>query len=448
MLYVYDELNMEMVFENDSPDIVDSPLEEYTVRSSHEDRKHLMEALQTWTSEHEITQTALKGLMEILNVNLGPNLPKDPRTLMKMPNSLDIISMSETEFYWHQGLENCLRRNFRNLQGACTISLNVNIDGLPLFNSSEKNFWPIQCNVFEHSHIAPMVVGIYFGHSLDFISLWKGLEYRIFLNYAPIAILKQYLPEKYFEHFLKLFCAVRICSTNRYKYVLHIARSLFQEFIAEFKVLYGEQFVTSNVHNLCHIADEVERFGVLSTLSAYPFENVLYELKKKLTTGPNPLAQIAKRLTESAYNENRPTNNPNSSGISFQQDKHRTKILFPNFRITTDHKDRWFLTKDSKLIQMVGASQENSRIKIEGKELTDKEDFFGKPFHSSFIDIYMSRTTQDCRNQVQVFQPEEVFCKLVALKYKKNSIHSIATYDKRIMLRSSKNICDVRLSIN
>lgn len=65
-----------------------------------------------------------------------------------------------------------------------------------------------------------------------------------------------------------------------------------------FKRLYGLQFFTSNLHNLCHVVDDVKRFGPLDTFSAYPFESRLYYLKRLVRTGANPLAQVARRISE------------------------------------------------------------------------------------------------------------------------------------------------------
>ena len=73
---------------------------------------------------------------------------------------------------------------------------------------------------------------------------------------------------------------------------------MFVDFINNYKNLYGIDYLTSNVHNLCHIVDEVSKLGCLSTLSAYPFENYLHSIKKMLHAGPLPLNRIANRLTE------------------------------------------------------------------------------------------------------------------------------------------------------
>lgn len=60
---------------------------------------------------------------------------------------------------------------------------------------------------------------------------------------------------------------------------------------------------TSNVHNVQHITDEVERFGHLNTLSAYAFENELFRIKHMLRHGHKSLEQVAKRLSEVHYDD-------------------------------------------------------------------------------------------------------------------------------------------------
>lgn len=52
------------------------------------------------------------------------------------------------------------------------------------------------------------------------------------------------------------------------------------------------------MHNLCHLENDVRRFSSLQTISAYPFETNLYQIKNMIRTGNKPLIQIAKRFGE------------------------------------------------------------------------------------------------------------------------------------------------------
>ncbi|XP_058064824.1 uncharacterized protein LOC131214473 [Anopheles bellator] len=65
--------------------------------------------------------------------------------------------------YWHHGLEICLRYAFHFLDTPRTISLNINVDGMQVFNSGKKQMWPILGNVYEEPDLAVFVVGVFYG---------------------------------------------------------------------------------------------------------------------------------------------------------------------------------------------------------------------------------------------------------------------------------------------
>lgn len=115
--------------------------------------------------------------------------------------------------------------------------------------------------------------------ALDTLSYWKRTEYRTFLLYLGPVVLKDYLQPHIYKHFLQLFCAVTICTSDIYSEVLHVADSLFKDYIEGYIQIYGKDTISSNVHNLCHVVNDIRRFGNLTSISAYPFENMLYFLK-------------------------------------------------------------------------------------------------------------------------------------------------------------------------
>lgn len=558
-----------------------------------------MTDLRKWSSGYNIPQTALKSLVDVLNTNLDLALPKDPRSIMRTPRNVDIRPMGETGQYWHQGLESCLKRIFRNINTSESISLSINVDGLPIYKSATKNFWPILCNIYEVPHIAPMVVGIFYGNgkpkdvneflspfvdellpllesgitinghtlaisircficdtparsfiknvisfngkygcikcttkgrysqlsrtmtypelnaplrtderfrtnqypdhqrgytpllklpidmvkdivvgdslhllelgvmkkllngwrtgsmsmkakwsssqkkelseylvevkfpveihrqmrALEFISLWKGLEYRNFLNYVGIVVLKDYLPEKFFNHFLYLFCAVRICSSEKYANMLPVARSLLVDFIENFKSLYGTEFISSNIHNLCHIVSEVEQFGPLPSFTAYPFENYMHSLKKLVRTGPNPLAQVAARIIESE-NSNTSKDCPFASqenSVTVEQKSGKIFLVFSNYKLCTNFQDSWFLSKKCELVRFSGVSNDETGLLIVGSKIISKYDYFQKPFKSSYIHIYVSKVDSNNLSNASCFHINDIFCKLVPM-YRKEGI--------------------------
>lgn len=131
--------------------------------------KELKNELRKWAAMYNISQCAIKAIIKIINSNSEYNLPIDPRTLMKTPKALKFIPIGndgpDAGFYWHQGLSFCLQNCFKNLRSNISISINVNMNGLPIYRSANKQLWPVLFNINEYPTIKPMAIGIFYGES-------------------------------------------------------------------------------------------------------------------------------------------------------------------------------------------------------------------------------------------------------------------------------------------
>jgi hypothetical protein len=76
------------------------------------------------------------------------------------------------------------------------------------------------------------------------------------------------------------------------------AKKLLEKFVRDCGKIYGDHFITYNVHCLVHINADVKRFGPLDKISSFPFENYLQQLKRKVRRGNQPLVQLVKRMAE------------------------------------------------------------------------------------------------------------------------------------------------------
>lgn len=248
---------------------------------------------------------------------------------------------------------------------------------------------------------------------LDCLAFWKGTEWHSFLNYVSIVVLKDVIDEKLYSHFLLLFIAVRICSSDYFKKWLSLAQILFEKFIEGYIQVYGEEFVTSNVHNLEHIVNDVDRFGSLNSISAYPFESYLFQLKKYVRQGNNCLQQVANRILEKGR---APLNSKNERFIP--KIMKRGNLVQCEIRqgleINNVFKDSWFLTKDFKIVQMVDAStNSDNHILIHGKVLTNQTDFFKLPIRSSILHIYEAQISH--LKNLKMYDSEDIICKFVVI---------------------------------
>ena len=118
--------------------------------------------------------------------------------------------------------------------------------------------------------------------SLSELKRWKATEFRQFLLYSGIVVLKNVLTKSCYHHFLSLSAAMSIlldpdCATK--PDYLDYARSLLVFFVSKAKSLYGATFTSYNIHSLIHLHEDVINFDTsLDGVSCFPFENYLQVL--------------------------------------------------------------------------------------------------------------------------------------------------------------------------
>lgn len=129
---------------------------------------------------------------------------------------------------------------------------------------------------------------------------YKATEFRTFLLYLGPVVLSNIIDVALYEHFLLLHVAITmLCSKKHLTELSTKQANLFlKTFIEHGEKLYGTEFAIYNVHLLCHLCDDVKRFGPLDAFSTFPFENYLGQLKKLLKSSTKPLAQIYRRVSE------------------------------------------------------------------------------------------------------------------------------------------------------
>lgn len=110
----------------------------------------LAEQLKSWTMQNRISMRCLDGLLGVLRSNGHTELPKSYRTLLNTPRNVELVTFGESK-YWYRGLTDCLKTVFCNTNRHLEVTLKFNIDGLPIFNSSRIQFWPILASIVGES---------------------------------------------------------------------------------------------------------------------------------------------------------------------------------------------------------------------------------------------------------------------------------------------------------
>lgn len=119
--------------------------------------------LRKWTLENNVTRTAVTILLKFLKQNGESYLPMDSRTLMKTPTSREVIDVSPGK-YCHIGVKTALDYFLSSLKKCpSSITININIDGVPISRSSQSGFWTILIKVIEPNS-SVLTVGVYHGY--------------------------------------------------------------------------------------------------------------------------------------------------------------------------------------------------------------------------------------------------------------------------------------------
>lgn len=122
---------------------------------------NLRELIRYWAVKHNITHFALTDLLHILH-NFHLELPLNSKTLLQTPVSINKKKLDTGE-YCHIGLVQSLQYISKFYVGT-TMELSFNIDGLPLFNSTNKHLWPI-LGLVKNMQMPLFVIGVFYGQS-------------------------------------------------------------------------------------------------------------------------------------------------------------------------------------------------------------------------------------------------------------------------------------------
>lgn len=99
---------------------------------------------------------------------------------------------------------------------------------------------------------------------------------------------------------------------------MEIIKSYLVKFVSGHAIVYGKHSIVTNVHALLHICDDVERFGNLNKFSAFPFENYLFFIRRKVRGGSNALQQLVNRIEEHEHFDEQITRKRNTVESEFE----------------------------------------------------------------------------------------------------------------------------------
>ncbi|XP_050719438.1 uncharacterized protein LOC127000064 [Eriocheir sinensis] len=118
---------------------------------SSDEGRNISSDLISWINKHQIKHNAADDLLKLLRSNGHNSLPLSARTLLKTERNVKIEDKSGMS-YIYLGLKESLLKNFEKYprqtkQNTQNLEVSLNIDGLPLFKSSNTCMWPVLCAI-------------------------------------------------------------------------------------------------------------------------------------------------------------------------------------------------------------------------------------------------------------------------------------------------------------
>ena len=255
---------------------------------------------------------------------------------------------------------------------------------------------------------------------------WKATEFRLFLLYCGVVVLKDKLCDKLYNNFLLLFVACRILSSSELvcESMCRYVESLLRLFVQDIHKLYGQDSIVYNMHNLIHVVSDVQNYGPLHMISAFPFENQLKKLKRLVRKPHLSLQQIARRLSESSCSVCRAeaetcqpvfkrlhTHGPLTA--EYESMEQFACISFPSFAFSLQSANNSALTVLNEPVIICNILRTSSDTAIFlCKKFCTVESFFSYPVVSTQIKVYK---VKGIKSDIVPLSVEDIQCKCVRL---------------------------------
>ena len=157
---------------------VEIPIDVNILSSQVLEKGSISSDLASWAITHNITHSAFKDLIPIINTLL-PNekLPKDPRTILKTPKAVLLVNIQGGQSYYF-GIKELLLKRLESgikaftlpttftdsVRSSNILTVTIGIDGVPISQSSNLQFWPILGVLDQAISSKPFIIGMFCGY--------------------------------------------------------------------------------------------------------------------------------------------------------------------------------------------------------------------------------------------------------------------------------------------
>lgn len=171
-----DEIDQEDDDASEDRDNYDEDVNENHFETEQQKTNYVAENLREWAIyDGYISKKKLDDLLFRLNP-IFPTLPKSYKTLLRTPKHLDICVLADGSMSWYKGivinLDAMLLDEYLNKYNNITID--VNMDGLPVTKSTHLKFWPVLGRL-AYTDNDPFLISLYVGE-------WDPVDVHSYLH--------------------------------------------------------------------------------------------------------------------------------------------------------------------------------------------------------------------------------------------------------------------------
>jgi hypothetical protein len=203
---------------------------------------------------------------------------------------------------------------------------------------------------------------------------FKATEFRSLVLYFGPYLLKSFLPSEYYEHFVLLHFAIYVFASSRLNHLHSLAARCINIFVYKMPQLFGLNSMSYNVHIIQHLYEFVRMYGPLDNYSAFPYENLLSIIKRRIRPTRYTFQQTLHVLSDirDIY-----ANEPSKSALYFSDKS-------PN---------NCAVLEDGTIVLITSSVSSESTCAFVGQELIFSRNLYTYPYESHVLQIgYYSLT--------------------------------------------------------
>ncbi|VDP50712.1 unnamed protein product [Schistosoma margrebowiei] len=240
--------------------------------------------------------------------------------------------------------------------------------------------------------------------TLDFVSIWKASEC------CPV-IQQKTLPQPLYLNFRRLALSVYLLAHPKlHNTVVESVRIDLRNFLREYEWSYGSENLVYNVYLLQHLPNDVRAHGPSDSISAFPFQSYMRQIKKSVHSGFDVAKQAAQSYMERMSFRDRLQVSclTNTTPIATKEVSNKQVILFKNSKITSVKPDHVVVVNGkSGLVTDIG---EDGLQKF--RSFTNSHNYFEDLFPLSVMGIFMCSIVSHEHTWVSV---KDIDCNCIAI---------------------------------